>query len=177
MDDAQLPNDLAECQQLLLAAFKKASELERVLDQTAASYEQLQETHRAAIDELKQLKRWIYGQRRERMVEGEGQLHLFDLDQPTADPRPTRRRSRSQLNIKSQPTVAVAVASLISTSCRTTGMSSMYHPAKRPAVVVVARRIVLAATNRSSWTMCRPSWKSTCMCVLNMRAATARTAW
>ncbi|MGI9455100.1 MAG: hypothetical protein ACR2NU_00975 [Aeoliella sp.] len=48
MDDThQLPNDLAECQQLLLAAFKQASELRRVLDKTAASYEQLQEAHQA----------------------------------------------------------------------------------------------------------------------------------
>ncbi len=115
MDDAQqLPNDLAECQQLLLAAFKQASELRRVLDKTAASYEQLQEAHQAMIDELKQLKRWAYGQRRERMVEGEGQLHLFDLDQPTADPpalpEPTQhqvaahgRRRRRQLDLDNLP--------------------------------------------------------------------------
>ena len=33
MDDAHaLPNDLTECHQLLLAAFREASELERVLD-------------------------------------------------------------------------------------------------------------------------------------------------
>ena len=59
MDDAhQLPNDLAECQQLLLAAFKQASELERVLDETSASYEELRETHQATVDELNRLKRW-----------------------------------------------------------------------------------------------------------------------
>ncbi len=115
MDDAhQLPNDLAECQQLLLAAFKQASELRRVLDKTAASYEQLQEAHQAMIDELKQLKRWAYGQRRERIVEGEGQLHLFDLDQPTADPpalpEPTQhqvaahgRRRRRELDLDKLP--------------------------------------------------------------------------
>ncbi len=80
MDDAtQLPNDLAQCQQLLLAAFKQASELERVLDATAASYEELQQTHEAILDELGALKRWVYGRRRERIVEGEGQQHLFDL--------------------------------------------------------------------------------------------------
>ena len=73
--------------------------------------------------------------------------------------------------------VAGDVASLIWTSCRTIGMSSMYHQAKRPAVVAVARGIASATTSRSSWTMRRPSWKSTCMCVLSMRAATARTAW
>ncbi len=84
MDDANfLPNDLGECQRLLLAAFQQASELERVLDETAASYAELQQTHQAAIDELDRLKRWIYGRRRERIIEGEGQQHLFDLQSPT----------------------------------------------------------------------------------------------
>jgi transposase len=83
MDDAfPLPNDLAECQRLLLAAFKQASQLERVLDATAASYEQLQATHQATLDELNRLKRWVYGRRRERIVEGDGQRHLFDLEPP-----------------------------------------------------------------------------------------------
>ncbi len=84
MDDANfLPNDLGECQRLLLAAFREASELERVLDETAASYAELKETHQAAIEELDRLKRWIYGRRRERIIEGEGQQHLFDLQPPT----------------------------------------------------------------------------------------------
>jgi hypothetical protein len=53
MDNAPvLPNDLAKCHQLLLAAFKQATELERVLDETAASYESLQATHQAALEEL-----------------------------------------------------------------------------------------------------------------------------
>ena len=53
MDDANfLPNDLAECHQLLLAAFKQSTELERVLDETAASHEVLKEKHQATVDEL-----------------------------------------------------------------------------------------------------------------------------
>jgi transposase len=115
MDDAsQLPNDLAECQQLLLAAFKKASELERVLDNTAASYEQLQQSHQATIEELNQLKRWAYGRRRERIIEGKGQLHLFDLAEPMADepklPESTKppvaargRRRRRELDLDKLP--------------------------------------------------------------------------
>jgi transposase len=96
-DDNALPTDLAECQQLLLAAFQRAAELSRVLDETSASYEELQATHQAALEELSALKRWIYGRRTEKIVEGEGQRHLFDLEpsSPTAtslDPRqePTR---------------------------------------------------------------------------------------
>jgi len=117
MDDANfLPNDLGECQRLLLAAFQQASELERVLDETAASYAELKETHQATIDELDRLKRWIYGRRRERIIEGEGQQHLFDLQgSATAEPEesilePARqqvtahsRRRRRELDLDKLP--------------------------------------------------------------------------
>src|SRR5580704_17398496 len=91
MDDAHtLPNDLAECQRLLLAAFQRTAELSRVLEETAASYGELQTTHQAALEELSALKRWIYGRRTEKLVEGEGQRHLFDLESssPSAPPLP-----------------------------------------------------------------------------------------
>jgi len=115
MDDAHaLPNDLAECQRLLLAAFQQASERERVLDETAASYAELKETHQATLDELTRLKRWIYGRRNERIVEGDGQRHLFDLE--TSDesdasvPQPPRqqvaahsRRRRRELDLDQLP--------------------------------------------------------------------------
>ena len=78
-DDNALPNDLAECQQLLLAPSSERR-TERVLDETAASYEELQAAHQAALEELSALKRWIYGRRTEKLVEGEGQGHLFDLE-------------------------------------------------------------------------------------------------
>ena len=106
-DDHALPNDLAECQQLLLAAFQRAAELSRVLEETAVSYGELQTTHQAALEELSALKRWIYGRRTEKLAEGEGQRHLFDLEssrttaqpveltpepaRPTAAPRCRRR--------------------------------------------------------------------------------------
>ena len=70
----------AECQRLLLAAFQQATQLERrvaeseqqvaelnrVLSETAASYEELQQEHAATLDELAWYKRWAYGRRRER---------------------------------------------------------------------------------------------------------------
>jgi len=94
-----LPDDLAECHQLLLAAYRQsvqlqkqvaasqqeAVELNRVLDETAASFEDLKQEHTAALDELAWYKRWAFGRRRERFTEGEGQGHLFDLDPPVAD--------------------------------------------------------------------------------------------
>jgi transposase len=87
MNDDALPSDLGECHRLLLAAFHRAEELSRVLDATAASYDELQAAHQAAVDELNALKRWIYGRRTEKIVEGTGQGHLFDL-QPTASADP-----------------------------------------------------------------------------------------
>ena len=98
MDDHSLPNDVTECHQLLLAAFRQSvqleqqaadakrqaerqvAELNRVLDETAVSYESLQQEHAATLDELAWYKRWAFGRRRERFREDEGQGHLFDLD-------------------------------------------------------------------------------------------------
>jgi len=116
MDDAPvLPDDLDKCHQLLLAAFKQATELERVLDETAASYESLQATHQTTLEELSALKRWIYGRRTEKIVEGDGQQHLFELEHcsPAASPlepiqelsRPagTARRRRRELDLNRLP--------------------------------------------------------------------------
>lgn len=87
-DDHALPTDLAECHQLLLAAHQQAAELSRVLDETAVSYEELQATYQAALEELSALKRWIYGRRTEKLIEGEGQQHLFDLESSITTPQP-----------------------------------------------------------------------------------------
>jgi len=114
MNDADfLPNDLAACQRLLLAAFREATERERrladaernaeaaerrasesgqqvtelgrVLDETAASFAQLREEHAATLEELAWYKRWVHGRRSERLADGEGQGHLFDVIPPTAE--------------------------------------------------------------------------------------------
>jgi transposase len=94
MDRADsLPTDLAECHRLLLAAYKQAmqlerratesaqrvAELDRVLDATSASYEELQHEHASMLEELAWYKRWVHGRRRERIVEAQSQQHLFDL--------------------------------------------------------------------------------------------------
>ena len=114
-DDHALPTDLAECQQRLLSAFRQATELSRVLDETSASYEALQATHQAVLDELSALKRWIYGRRTEKLIEGKGQQHLFDLAtsstatplvEPAPElPRPTAAgpRRRRELDLDRLP--------------------------------------------------------------------------
>ncbi len=109
MDDANfLPDDLGQCQQLLLAAFQQSVDLEgqvataeqhaaqseqrvaasegqvaelgRVLDETAASLEELKQEHAVTLDERAWLKRWAIGRRRERFTEGEGQGHCFEWE-------------------------------------------------------------------------------------------------
>ena len=107
MDDTpSLPNDLAHCHRLLLAAFQQSlhlerqaadaqqraaaaeqqvAELTRVLDETGASYQELRQEHAATLDELAWYKRWAFGRRRERVVEDAGQGHLFELDAPATD--------------------------------------------------------------------------------------------
>ena len=94
-----LPDDPAQCHRLLLAAYQESvqlrqqvaasqqqvAELDRVLDETAASFEELKQEHAATLDELAWYKRWTFGRRRERFTEGEGQGHLFDLDPAAAD--------------------------------------------------------------------------------------------
>ena len=143
-----LPNDLTECHELLLAAYRqsvqleqqaeeakqraeqaerraaeseqKVAELGRVLDETAASFEELKQEHAATLDELARYKRWAFGRRRERFREGEGQGHLFDLDPPaanvsedsvTADQEPAveirshRRRKKRQIDWDKLPQI------------------------------------------------------------------------
>jgi transposase len=114
-DDHALPTDLAECQQRLLSAFRQATELSRVLDETSASYEALQATHQAVLEELSALKRWIYGRRTEKLIEGAGQQHLFDLATsstatPLVEPAPelpcpttAGRRRRRELDLDRLP--------------------------------------------------------------------------
>jgi transposase len=142
-----LPHDLVECHRLLLAAFQEATQLERrvataeqglaaatqraaqseqevaeigrVLDETAASFEELRQEHAATLEELAWYKRWVHGRRRERIIESSGQRHLFELTPPSEteqelpaeapEPRPEvaarprRRRQQRQLDLSRLP--------------------------------------------------------------------------
>jgi transposase len=117
MDRADsLPTDLVECHRLLLAAYKQAvqlerrateserratesqqriAELDRVLDATSASYEDLQHEHASMLEELAWYKRWVHGRRRERIVEAPSQQHLFDLTPSGAVEAPASLDSRA----------------------------------------------------------------------------------
>jgi transposase len=116
MDDTNsLPTDLTECHRLLRAAYvqsvqleqqaaeaqQQAAELTRVLDETAASYRELQQEHTATLEELTLYKRWVFGRRKERFTEAHGQSHLFELDSPVASKSEDSVASSDEVEIKS----------------------------------------------------------------------------
>lgn len=69
------------------------TDLARVLDRTAKDLDQLREEHQKAIDELRLLRRWIYGSRRERHVADAKQQHLFAMGALFAEPEPSAEQS------------------------------------------------------------------------------------
>jgi transposase len=78
-DDAQQQADDAQ---------RRIDELERVLDQTAAEYDRLMEKHAELAETLALLRRYLFGQRRERFTDDPGQGHLFDIPEIIAEPEP-----------------------------------------------------------------------------------------
>jgi transposase len=75
-------------QQQIENAQRRIDELERVLDQTAAEYDQLKEQHAELAETLALLRRYIFGQRRERFTDDPGQGHLFEIPEIIAEPEP-----------------------------------------------------------------------------------------
>src|SRR5580700_6493286 len=77
-----IPDDLAACQDLLRATLERLRDLERQLDETCATNEELQRTYACLKEEYLALKRLYFGPRRERLTEDPGQQHLFEIDAP-----------------------------------------------------------------------------------------------
>ena len=105
-----IPDDLATCQAQLrvvleqhAALLQRFHDLERQLDETCATTEELQRSYACLNEEYVALKRLLFGPRRERLPEAPGQGHLFDTPpaasmppEPTAsvpsDPEPAKHR-------------------------------------------------------------------------------------
>jgi transposase len=132
----RLPDDPDECQRLLHDllrrndelrqqaedaqrqaedARRRITELEHVLEATAADYSQLQEKHAELAETLALFRRYIFGPRRERRIDDPSQGHLFglhdlaidpetaaptesDTASPVRHPRATRASSRNSLD-------------------------------------------------------------------------------
>jgi transposase len=69
-------------------AQRRLDELERVLEETAADYDQLKEKHAELAETLALLRRYVFGQRRERFIDAPGQGHLFDIPEILDEPEP-----------------------------------------------------------------------------------------
>jgi transposase len=104
--EPSLPDDLEQCQRLLHDllrrndelrrqaedaqrqaedAQRRTAEIERVLEATAADYSQLQQQHAELAQTLALFRRYIFGPRRERLVDDPDQRHLFDLHDPAIE--------------------------------------------------------------------------------------------
>jgi hypothetical protein len=80
-----IPDDLPTCQAQLrvvleehAALLRRFHDLERQLDETCATTEELQRSYACLKEEYLALKRLLFGPRRERLPEAPGQGHLFD---------------------------------------------------------------------------------------------------
>jgi transposase len=102
-------------QQQIEDARRRIDELERVLEETAAEYGQLQEKHAELAETLALLRRYVYGQRRERFTDDPGQGHLFDIPEILAEPEPAA------------PTVPDAAAPQQSKAARTPRRTRLDH--------------------------------------------------
>jgi hypothetical protein len=78
------PTDPRECYDLLNRYAQQVEDLQAALDQSAKLHDQAVQEHEQLIQELhRQLelyRRFIFGPRRERLVEAPGQGHRFELD-------------------------------------------------------------------------------------------------
>ena len=103
-ESLSFPDDLAECHRLMAQQYvmmeqqhaeeqQRYVDLEQVLDRTAKDFDQLREAHQKAIDEVRLLRRWIYGSRRERHVADAKQQHLFDMSALFAESAPSEEQS------------------------------------------------------------------------------------
>jgi transposase len=80
------PTDPGECHKLLARFAQQVEDLQAALDQAAQLHDQATQEHKQTVDELRRqielLRRYVFGPRRERLVEAAGQGHLFELDEP-----------------------------------------------------------------------------------------------
>jgi transposase len=104
------PTDPQQCHDLLSRLTQQVEDLKAALDEAAKIHNQVVQEHEQSIEELRQqlelYRRYVFGPRRERLVEAPGQGHLFELDviesvalppePPARDPKATPRPRRSR---------------------------------------------------------------------------------
>ena len=78
------PTDPRQCHDLLNRLTQQVEDLQAALDQAAKLHDQAVQEHEQLVEELRRqlelYRRYVFGPRRERLVEAPGQGHLFELD-------------------------------------------------------------------------------------------------
>ncbi len=104
------PTDPGDCHDLLDQFSQQVEDLRAALDQAAKLHDQAAQEHERTVEELRRqlelYRRYVFGPRRERLIEAPGQGHLFEIDvlgdvavplelparAPAAAPQPRRSR-------------------------------------------------------------------------------------
>ncbi len=78
------PTDPGECHDLLNRFAQQVEDLQAALEEAAKLHDQAAQEHNQVVDELRRqlelYRRYVFGPRRERLVEAPGQGHLFELN-------------------------------------------------------------------------------------------------
>jgi transposase len=86
------PSDARDCHGLLDRLAQQVGDLRAALDQAARIHDQASHEYKQTIEELRHqlelYRRYIFGPRRERLVDAAGQGHLFALDEAEAGSAP-----------------------------------------------------------------------------------------
>ena len=86
------PTDPRECHDLLTRLTQQVEDLQAALDQAAKLHDRAAQEHERTVEELRQqlelYRRYVFGPRRERLVEAPGQGHLFGFDIDGGSPAP-----------------------------------------------------------------------------------------
>lgn len=103
------PTDPRECHDLLNRLTQQVEDLQAALDQSAKLHDQAVQEHDQLVAELRRqielYRRYVFGPRRERLVEAPGQGHLFELDaveneSVAALPEPTARHDQAPARVR-----------------------------------------------------------------------------
>ena len=97
---------MAQQQALFAEREQQHGDLKQVLDRTAKDLDQLREVHQKAIDELRLLRRWVFGSRRERHIPDARQQHLFEMGGLFADSESSTEQSSASAEDAAQATAA-----------------------------------------------------------------------
>jgi transposase len=78
------PADPSDCHDLLDQLSQQVEDLRAALDQAARIHQQTVDEHQQTVEELRRqlelYRRYVFGPRRERLIEAPGQGHLFEID-------------------------------------------------------------------------------------------------